>query len=81
MFGRSKEQLSGSTLDDEKNLLETIPKLSKDEVKSAFVHWKENAMGRRPQRKVLSELTKRQATLISFHLIRDPETENFLSTL
>jgi hypothetical protein len=40
-----KQQLSGRTLDNEENVLETITEilsgLPKDEVKRAFVHWKE----------------------------------------
>jgi hypothetical protein len=40
-----KEQLSGKILDNEKNVLETTTEIlsesAKDEVKSAFVHWKE----------------------------------------
>jgi hypothetical protein len=38
-------------------------------------------VGRRPQWRFLAELAKRQATLISFRLIRDPDTEEVLSTL
>jgi hypothetical protein len=45
LFGRLKRQLSGRILDNEENLLETITEtlseLPKDEVQSAFVHWKE----------------------------------------
>jgi hemoglobin-like flavoprotein len=39
------QQLSGRTLDNEEDVLETITEVlsesPKDEVKSAFVHWKE----------------------------------------
>jgi hypothetical protein len=45
LFGRSKQQVSGKTLDCEENRLETITEilseLPKDEVKSVLVHWKE----------------------------------------
>jgi hypothetical protein len=45
VFGRLKQQLSGRTLDSEENVLETITEilseLPKDQMKSAFVHWKE----------------------------------------
>jgi hypothetical protein len=77
LFGQLKQQLSRRTLNPEENVLETMTKilseLPKDEVKSAFLHWKKMPMGRRPQWRVRSELAERQATLISFHLIRDPD--------
>jgi hypothetical protein len=79
LFGRLKQQLSGMTLDNEENMLETITEilseLPKREVKSTFVHWKRKMpVGRRPKWRVLSELAKHQATLISLRLIRDPDT-------
>jgi hypothetical protein len=45
LFGRLKQQLSGGTLDSERNVLETVTEalrvLPKDVVKSAFLHSKE----------------------------------------
>jgi hypothetical protein len=45
LFGRLNEQLTESALDSEENVLEmiteTLSKLSKNEVKSALMHWKE----------------------------------------
>jgi hypothetical protein len=45
LFGRLKQQLSGRTLDNEENVLDTITEilseLPKDDVKRAFVHRKE----------------------------------------
>jgi hypothetical protein len=42
LFDRLKQQLSGTTLDGEENVFETITEilseLPKDEMKSAFVH-------------------------------------------
>jgi hypothetical protein len=86
LFGPSKQQLSGRTMHSEKNVLETVSEilseLPKDEVKNAFEHWKRKMpVDCRPQSRVLSELAKRQATSISFRLICDLNTEDFLSTL
>jgi hypothetical protein len=45
LFNSSKQQLSGRSLDSEENVLEKIieilGELPKDEVKNAFVYWKE----------------------------------------
>jgi hypothetical protein len=47
LFGRLKQQLSGSTLDSEEDVLEAaaeiLSELLKDEMKSALVHWKERS--------------------------------------
>jgi hypothetical protein len=45
LFEKLKRQVSGRTLDIEHNVLETVTEIlnefPKDEVKNAFLHWKE----------------------------------------